>query len=698
MISPSQLVLLALAAAVQPDSARHNGSEPVSLAQDSTIVADSTAHAAANDAVRSHMHHDSISAGASPAARPPGSNADSIDTRGDSLHTADSLSRIARRDSLLALQARTRAQYHPALTNLDSIFSHSFLLPYDFFSGDASGVSSAMMYHPLYIRIPYALESSLNRYLYRGLPWGDGVDDFAGRSAGFEPDPSTGADMTAPAEIKSVRWSPEGTVAAAFHPDDLLSPQMLMMWENGVFDENVLNVRFARPLSKRLHVGVFSNYRSLARQRYSHRRGGISAFYESIYMQLGIDTARMSYTGQNPLTREHIVGSRLRWSRQDGGHLSAAYSYADLHNDIAVSLLDTISQEASLRWSERSLYRHDMRGGLHALRLGPLVLDAAAALRSDVHRLNPLWTADRNERGTNRSYAGRINPALPIATDTISFLYRASAAYKTLYSGQMLKSQVHHATARYSHALSAGAASGAAYVEGGYEGARIDDDISIEPVWTAGVRGEWGGQRLALYAKRAMLALALPYDSLSAHTAATRFFHSYGAQLRVSHKKAGLMLGYHANADLARDAVNRQWTAGMAPYDAPGSVLTIAPMFGRWRGLALSSALFVSDRRPYLKNHTVASLLLSSQKQVHRFGLDLIFDYWSPRDPLSFGGIDTWHSPIIDLHLKMTVQVQNFRLFYKVDNMLNRRNAYIPGYFMPGLTFRWGFNWLLHGW
>jgi hypothetical protein len=74
-----------------------------------------------------------------------------------------------------------------------------------------------------------------------------------------------------------------------------------------------------------------------------------------------------------------------------------------------------------------------------------------------------------------------------------------------------------------------------------------------------------------------------------------------------------------------------------------------------------------------------------------------MFDYWSVRDPISYGGIDTWNRELFNLSLKTSVHIQAFNLFYKLDNILNRKYAYVPGYFMPGLTFRWGFGWLIQG-
>jgi hypothetical protein len=45
--------------------------------------------------------------------------------------------------------------------------------------------------------------------------------------------------------------------------------------------------------------------------------------------------------------------------------------------------------------------------------------------------------------------------------------------------------------------------------------------------------------------------------------------------------------------------------------------------------------------------------------------------------------------------MEIGVHVKTFRFFSKIDNLLNRRIAYVPGYTLPGLTFRWGVAWFL---
>jgi hypothetical protein len=80
---------------------------------------------------------------------------------------------------------------------------------------------------------------------------------------------------------------------------------------------------------------------------------------------------------------------------------------------------------------------------------------------------------------------------------------------------------------------------------------------------------------------------------------------------------------------------------------------------------------------------------------AYTFETEIGFDYWSERDPVHFAGHYGWDYPIYDLNVKVTAHIKTFRLFYKIDNLMNMRQAYIPGYFSPGVTFRWGINWFI---
>jgi hypothetical protein len=75
----------------------------------------------------------------------------------------------------------------------------------------------------------------------------------------------------------------------------------------------------------------------------------------------------------------------------------------------------------------------------------------------------------------------------------------------------------------------------------------------------------------------------------------------------------------------------------------------------------------------------------------------LVYDYWGPRDALIYAGDGSWSREIDNLSFKAAVQIKTFSLFYKADNILDRSFAYVPGYRMPGITFRWGLQWLIPG-
>ena len=123
----------------------------------------------------------------------------------------------------------------------------------------------------------------------------------------------------------------------------------------------------------------------------------------------------------------------------------------------------------------------------------------------------------------------------------------------------------------------------------------------------------------------------------------------------------------------------------------------LTPLFGRVLGFALSSRTLLSDKRPYVKSQTALSYQASPIFGREHITADLLFDYWSGRDTLSYAGINIWNREIFNVSLVTGVHIQGFCLFYKIDNILNRKYAYVPGYFMPGLTFRWGFQWLIPG-
>jgi hypothetical protein len=103
----------------------------------------------------------------------------------------------------------------------------------------------------------------------------------------------------------------------------------------------------------------------------------------------------------------------------------------------------------------------------------------------------------------------------------------------------------------------------------------------------------------------------------------------------------------------------------------------------------------VSDRKPFLKAEASVSFLSHPEDTREYIESRLSFDYWSPRDTITYAGINTWNREIYDVNFEIASHVRTFRFFGKIDNILNRKFAYLPGYYSPGLTFRWGIAWYL---
>jgi hypothetical protein len=225
-------------------------------------------------------------------------------------------------------------------------------------------------------------------------------------------------------------------------------------------------------------------------------------------------------------------------------------------------------------------------------------------------------------------------------------------------------------------------------------GKQLHGDIvySANGVVTAGM------QRLHLFLVQDHLPFVLPYDSLSVpQESYYDLYQAYGADVFIGYKMIGISAGVCSVSGVDTSTADRFWSDAMMPYRQPSYSLMVTPMIGRILGFALSSRTMVSDKKPYVKSQSTLSYQANPISGREHITADLLFDYWSGRDPVSYGGIDLWNREIFNLSLVTAVHIQGFCLFYKIDNILNRKFAYVPGYFMPCITFRWGFQWLIPG-
>lgn len=665
---------------------------------------------------------DSIPADRLKRQTPASAQSDSIETvkRGkntDSLRfaksrdsiQADSLDKIRRRNLFQRLNAYFKMIYQQFPVTADSLYSPYQIYPFQIFQSDGMNLSDILYTHPSFIAVPVALASNLNRFLYYGFPAGQNrlYPDFS--LFDYYTDPGVGPNLYSAGEIKQASFNPPGKIGLDLQPSRLLKPETILLWESGVFNENILNIRFARPLTEQFQLGIFSNYQNLNRASYSHDNGGMYGFYAPIYTALNLDTSYVSHQGFNPLTKEHVASACLVWTPPNGSEAKISYKYADLHNDLIAELVkhDSLNPQKDTAFLIRETRDHYSHAITAAVRSVPVTKRMSICLESQLQKhvnwLIPLSDTSKHAqaRGDNLLYGGAGQSLLTLGkTDTVSLV--ASVIRNEVHRYDRTTLVLHHtrASARYTHPIaSSGAYAGSINGGIGYTFVKVNGELEYTPIWDIALTNTFGRQKLRVYALQDIISPGIPYDTafLSAPGSLADLYWSYGAEGILNHKKAGLIFGFCSMMDVRDRSVINSWPEGTIPYRQPKYVFTFSPMFARWHGLALSSQWFFSDARPFFKSKNLVSWHVNRPGRATHFIADIGLDYWSERDLENYASSAFWNRSIYDLHLKTTVQIKSFRIFYKIDNILNRNIAYVPGYTLPGLIFRWGFNWQIQG-
>ncbi len=622
------------------------------------------------------------------------------DTRADSI-TLDSLKKIERRDTYIKTNKYFKEISQQFPQTIDSIYNPYIVFPFQVFHTDGMNLSEIIHFHPLYTSVPVGLASNCNSFLFYGFPGPHVVLRPNNSMFDYYTDPTVGPNFYSAGEIKNLYFPQAGTVSFNLQPYSLRKPETVIFWETGVFEENTLNIRFARPIAENIHLGIFSNYCHLARQNYDHKEGDINNFYRKVYDYLDIDTSYVSDEGINPLTSEHVSSGRITWILNDNIRSNLSYKYADLHNDIATEYIDTVSEIA---WFERSHYGHTVRSDVHSVLPGKkLLINAEAILQKYVNRLSPVSinVLDYNFcRGESILYGGAIKPSVMLCkNDTLSFEFSTHRNETERYNKSTWVT--HHTRNAFLYVNNFTLKKFKAVITGkiGHTFVKLNGKLEYIPLWKFSLTNTIGNQSLNIFVLQDIISPFVPYDTAFHITPGklTDRYQSYGMEGMLRYKKAGLLLGVCSMNNVNDSSLIRAWPDGVPPYKEPQWVFNVTPQFGRWYGLAFSSQWLFSDKKPNVKTKNIVSYHYNREGKSQHLFIDLGYDYWSKREHIFYGGFDKWNRPIHDLYVKTTVQIKTFRLFYKIDNIFNGNFAYLPGYKMPGLVFRWGFNWLIQG-
>ncbi len=606
---------------------------------------------------------------------------------------SDSINRDQLRITLLDREKkRSTEHYHQ---NIDQILYDPFKINSSIlFLSDGTTPSEALRSHPLVTSARYGISTSLNRFMLYGAV--APVNKIHTGNLLYSRNNSTirGTDQVSVADVSDIHFNDFGTVRYHYNPGRIVSPEALIYWENGVFDEQLLLVNVSRPISRNLVVNAFTNYRYFKGGLFSH-----SADIRSFYGTIG-DTASVADKGYNPLTDEFLAGAAFSWTGQNQSQLNLKITYGDLNHEISNN--KPVQSREKLNHALYKRYPFELNTGTSWKINERIFLDFEGMFREEPtvritgDSVDVNKTLPRRQDARDREFNLALRSGIEMRKkDSLGLYYNLNRTAYTLFDKSETVSNMHRPEIFYSRHFQLWDFKGLARAGAGLTYFSLDDTSETQPVWNAGASVQKDNQRYSIYFQLDNIPFIINYDSLWFDQVLLDTYYKAGAQATWKWNKAELLLGYQLVYGPDSTTVNKSWPSGIAPYQQPISSFVIAPSIGRWNGFALKSSINISDRRPFLKIHSALSFMAHPVNTQEYIDAALTFDYWSERDQISFAGFQDWNNPICNLGLEATVHIRSFRLFYKVDNILNRRFAYIPGYYSPGITFRWGFNWFL---
>ncbi len=630
----------------------------------------------------------------------------SPDSLKDTVKKADRLARI---DSL-------PPGYDPLIAPIrgDSAESPDLVTRQERFETDHLGFAGALSRHPWFTNAV----AGLSGYPYKLMTFGSpafiaGVNDDDPLHMVLAP--AGVPDAEAIRTAMSWHIAPDGKISSADTGIMTKRPDLVLLWENGgqgarLFNDNGLDVRFRRALTDKSEISLMTAYHHLDRGIFNHSNGSIWELYHDTYRNILNDpnddyvNNYVSSEGINPQANDLSAVLRFSFHPTAGFSAQLKYSYDDRIHDVFRPSLDTAKKD-SLDITTQTAYTH------HAIidvAINPPSAAFVALARFDVGsnvthlnfpRSDTIW----DNRSASTGFSGRLQPGFRFA-ECDSVLLDISAERDQMNRFTMLPDTFTLASGGIRSSLNHtlfGLLGTKLQVAGGLRSHDITYPAKREFTY-------YGKADLALDVAGFQIGGFCNYDRLGPTIPADTSFAVYktgicpylvaGADIGYDARYFGMniaLVKYHGISD---SIVAAMWAPFAPPYKQPSQVLILSPRLGRWRGpVEIVSSVQFTDTKPRIKAQSDINFNICRKESTRSIQFDLGGTFWSTRDTGRTENIAPRNEPIYDISLKTSVQIKNFRLYNQIDNIMNRRIFYIPGQELPGLVFRWGFNWQILG-
>ncbi|MDR0304224.1 MAG: hypothetical protein LBH98_05570 [Chitinispirillales bacterium] len=602
----------------------------------------------------------------------------------------------------------------------ETLFSPYIVKRQNFIGSDYFTWEDALMSNPNFTAVRYSPSFAMNRTTFRGylIPI---EDNFLNRL--YLPAlPFYYQDLL---EISEFEILPDGSINKNLFNKLTATPDVFFVWEGGLFEGNLLKFRMLRNLSKKLSLLAFTSYSDLKRKDYFHGGGMADLFttYET-------DSTKISIYGYNPYSLINKSGIELNWHGNFSANLR--YSYSDIRQDLAYHSDSALQNKTSLSiaYNESNNFLNQL-DALVEIPLGDKFLWRNIAKLETVYQYeNPI---SRTRNGNFATYRTQQNNTLqsggtqfyfaPAISDTVSIQVSANR-YISDTCDITYKVAHHIKIVAENKFISQNFDNFSAKIDGGGQFVRANHS-KIERYPFASLQADLkiNNFRTQFWGKHDIVPMVFSYNNIFSQLQdllkiANTYF-GFGANLHYQFPVASIYGGYSNLITFRNEIsslqnndnliVNKFWHNNAAPYENPEQVFSAGGSFGEIKGISLFSNWLFSDQMPYLKSYSGLRFHFNKDLQVRHFYVDISYNYWSKKDwrsnfyfsePLTmspFGNYTHWDRPIHDVSVKLSAEIETFRLFWKIDNFLNRTNSYVPGYIMPGLIFRWGFSWNILG-
>lgn len=601
------------------------------------------------------------------------------------------------------LAQKEHLYYHPE--TIDSLFSVEKVSRYRIERQDYATWSD-LLYHPFSTAVFYTPNSHLNRILPMGYTFPqresrllNGIQVRTIPTTTFEP-----------LWVKSITISPDGRFTPEYQTGTKISPELFINSETGLFNGNSLELRFLRNLTRNLSLGVFSSYRELKRTTYSHNNGSMYNMFKG----WGLKEEDLSNTGYNPQAISHLSTIALHW--QNRSIIDFTFTYGDLRNDqvytFPLNTKDTV-------WFIESDFLTKFQGSYSDTLFSDLKLKVEGQYSTNKHFRSPQskneYLDTHKDRGTT-DYAGFGGSVLipdrgiHNLSAQIGFNKNSTDRYNrkhsSVYQGDLY---IYDSLSMLNDKIHIFLGGGPTLIHSKGIKKRVVPRYLAKTKITiknATVRGYIKSEVTPTFINYDTATVVVPFDKFSEvdpiepFTYPTFYGDTYltgGISAYFSRKQFSLFGGYNFLAGIEETLAQEYWAQGYAPYTNPTHQLFITPSLFFNNKVMLSSNTTISDTKPYFRNNSRIRFHINRYKATRHFYIDIFNRYWSEREPVTFGDTTGWNKPVNDIGLKLTAEIRSFRIFYKMENLINRNNSYVPGYEMPGFIIRWGFNWTITG-